>query len=94
MSCSIIQNNKACLVCGTEQNLHKHHIFEGSGRRRLSERYGCWCYLCGMHHNLSKEGVHFNKELDLKIKRRCQSAWEEKEGDRESFIKVFTKSYL
>ena len=65
---SIINNEKKCLVCGTTYNLHLHHIFEGTGKRKVSEQYGCWCYLCAKHHNMSDEGVHFNKELDLKLK--------------------------
>ena len=91
---SIISNERVCLVCGTPINIHKHHIYEGTGRRKLSEQYGCWCYLCARHHNMSNQGVHFNKTLDLKLKEQCQKAWEFKYGAREEFIKVFGKSYL
>ena len=94
MTKSIISNEKECLVCGTTLNLHRHHCFEGFGRRAVSEKYGCWCYLCGRHHNMSKEGVHYNKQLDLKLKQSCQVAWEATYGDREQFIKTFTRSYL
>ena len=94
MSKSIISNERFCLVCGTTMNLHKHHIYEGVGRRKLSEKYGCWCFLCARHHNMSNEGVHFNKVLNIKLKQQCQKAWEYKYGDREDFIKVFGKSYL
>jgi hypothetical protein len=90
---SIISNEKYCLVCGLP-NVHKHHIYEGTGRRKLSEKYGCWCFLCPRHHNMSNEGVHFNKILDLKLKQQCQKAWEFQYGSREDFIKVFNRSYL
>ena len=94
MSKSIISNERVCLVCGTHLNLHKHHIYEGVGRRTLSEKWGCWCYLCARHHNMSNEGVHFNKTLDLKLKQQCQKAWEFQCGTREEFIKTFRRSYL
>lgn len=94
MSKSLISNEHYCLVCGTTFDLHKHHIFYGTANRKLSEKYGCWCYLCAKHHNLSTNGVHFNKHLDLAIKEQCQKAWEFKYGSREDFIKTFGRSYL
>lgn len=94
MSKSIISNERQCIICHTTLGLHKHHIYGGFGNRKLSERYGCWCYLCGRHHNLSNEGVHFNKKMDDSLKRYCQKKWEEKYGDREDFIRVFGRNYL
>ena len=90
---SIISNDRECIVCGTTLGLHKHHIY-GGARRNLSETYGCWVYLCGVHHNLGNEGVHFNKEMDLKLKKVCEEVWEQTYGDRDAFIKVFGRSYL
>ncbi len=90
---SIISNEKVCLICGTTYNIHKHHIFYGTGKRQLSERYGCWCYLCGKHHNLSNEGVHFNKVLDNKLKGLAQKRFKEVYPQLE-FIKIFGKNYL
>jgi hypothetical protein len=43
---------------------------------------------------MSNEGVHFNRELDLRIKRLCQEKWENEFGDRADFINVFGKSFL
>ena len=94
MSKSLISDEKFCLICGTPLNIHKHHIFEGTGRRKLSEKYGCWCYLCARHHNMSNEGVHFNKELDSRLKQQCQKAWEYQIGTREQFIMLFGRNYL
>ena len=94
MSQSIISNEPECLVCGTTLNLHRHHIFPGNGRRQLSEKYGCWCYLCARHHNMSNAGVHFNKELDMKLRRQCQKAWETRYGSTEAFMRLFGRSYL
>ena len=93
MSDSIISNERRCVVCGTTQDLHRHHIYAGT-KRKASERMGCWCYLCGKHHNLSSEGVHFNHDLDRELKMICQRIFEEKVGDREMFRSTFGKSYL
>ena len=94
MSKSILSNEKVCFICGYTKDIHKHHIFYGTANRKLSEKYGCWCYLCAVHHNLSNMGVHFNRDLDLKVKRLCQQKWEAEYGDRIKFIAVFGKSYL
>ena len=91
---SIMSNDRKCYVCGYTQGIHKHHIFFGTANRKISEQDGCWCYLCAVHHNMSRVGVHFNRDLDLKIKRECQEKWEENFGTREDFIKRYGKSYL
>ena len=91
---SIIQTERECYVCGTTQDIHEHHIFEGTANRRQSEKYGMKIFLCGRHHNMSNEGVHFKKELDLKLKQQCQKAWEYQIGTREQFIMLFGRNYL
>lgn len=93
MSRSILSNEKECLVCGTTYNIHKHHIFYGRANRKLSEKWGCWCYLCARHHNLSTEGVHFNHPLDLKLKQHCQQVFEQ-DHTRQEFRAIFGKSWL
>lgn len=92
MSKSIISNERECLVCKTPYNLHKHHIYEGTANRKKSEKYGCWCYLCAKHHNLSNEGVHFNKALDKKLKKYAQSKFEETYPELD-FMKIFGRNY-
>ena len=94
MSESILSNEKLCFACYTPLNLHKHHIFYGIGNRSRSEEFGCWVYLCDRHHNMSDDGVHFNKPFDITLKKYCQEKWEEVHGDREKFIRTFGKSYL
>jgi hypothetical protein len=47
-----------------------------------------------MHHNASNEGVHFNKENDLIIKKMAQEYYEKNIGTREDFRRDFIKSYL
>lgn len=91
---SIISNTRECIVCYSKVEIHKHHIYHGEGQRKISEREGCWCYLCATHHNSSKYGVHFDRDLDLKLKRECQEAWEHIRGSREEFIETFGRSYI
>ena len=91
---SIVSNERVCWVCGTPYGLHKHHVYEGTANRKLSEKFGCWVYLCGNHHNLSDEGVHYNKELDDKLKDFTQRRFEEFLGSREDFRRIFGKSYI
>ena len=93
MSKSIISNERECIVCKTTQNLHKHHIFFGNGNRKLSEKYGCWCYLCARHHNMSNDGVHFNKQLNLKLRTYAQKRFEETYPELD-FLKIFGINYI
>lgn len=79
-------------MCKTTIGLHKHHIYEGTDGRQKSEQYGCWCYLCGKHHNLSNEGVHFNPYLDNKIKRYTQEKFTEVYPNID-FMSVFNRNY-
>lgn len=91
---SRIQKRKECWVCGAERQLHDHHIIYGKGNRPLSEKYGLKVYLCGYHHNLSNQGVHFNKELDNQLKMMAQEVFEKECGSREDFRSIFGESYL
>lgn len=91
---SILQDKKECFITGCTTGLHCHHIFEGTGRRKLSEQYGLKVWLIPELHNMSNKGVHFNKDLDLTIKRAGQIAFESKWGTREDFIKLFGRNYL
>lgn len=91
---SIISNDRKCVFCNTTEGLHKHHIFFGNGRRGLSEQYGCWCYLCAKHHNLSNISVHMNEVMDRSLKEVAQVKWEERYGTREEFIRIFGRNYL
>lgn len=94
---SIIQNEDfpACKVCHTTQNLHRHHIFFGTANRSLSEADGLTCYLCYKHHNGSEYGVHFNKKLDLKLKKEAETKWLEYYAKtKDDFIKRYGKNYI
>lgn len=93
MSKSILSNENKCYVCGSKFSLHKHHVYYGVAHRKLAEKYGCWVYLCSYHHNGSNNGVHFNKELDLALKKEMQQAFE-KTYPNIDFRTIFRKSYL
>lgn len=90
---SILQTIDACWVCGTRQNLHTHEVFYGTANRKKSIKYSLQVKLCGRHHNLSSEGVHFNKALDTQLKMFAQKKFEEKYS-HEKFMEVFKKNYL
>ena len=89
-----MQKEKECYVCKTTIGLHSHHILFGSANRKHSERLGLKIWLCGRHHNMSSEGVHFNKTLDLDLKRLAQEYYEANYGCRTSFIDTFGRNYL
>jgi len=93
MSKSIMQTEKRCYFCDATKALHRHHVFFGTANRRLSEKYGCWVWLCFYHHNGSKDGVHARKELDLGLKQRTQAKFEETHT-REEFMRIFGRSWL
>ena len=89
---SIIQDKKVCFVCGKDYGLHNHHIY-GGANRKVSEKYGLKVWLCPMHHNMSDAGVHFNKELDTKLKKIGQAVFETYYS-RERFMKEIGRNYL
>lgn len=84
---------ESCIMCGSVQRLHRHHIFHGSSNRKQSEKHGYVCWLCFRHHN-GEEGVHFNRAADLELMRSAQAYFEEHEGTREEFRAIFGKSFL
>lgn len=89
---SILQDDKRCYICGNIYNLHMHHIY-GGGNRRISENNGFKVWLCALHHNMSNQGVRFNREADLRLKRICQKEYE-KTHTRTEFFKLIGKNFL
>lgn len=89
-------NNINCFVCGCGGRLHMHHVFAGANRKK-SDEDGMVVYLCPAHHNMSNAGVHFNHELDLKIKQQAEKVWIDcytnKEDDWDSRVKEFINRY-
>lgn len=93
---SLMQQNKCCYICGATTGLHLHHIFYGTANRKKSDEDKMTVFLCGYHHNLSNNGVHFNKELDNNIKQQAEKKWIEiycPEDSLEEGIKNFISRY-
>lgn len=68
--------------------------FFGKNRQR-SIKDGCCVYLCGRHHNQSNEGVHFNHDLDLQLKRTMEDKWlEYYDKTIDDFRKRYGKNYI
>jgi len=90
---SIMQERKECYITGAKCNLHAHEIYFGNPNRDKSLKWGCWVWLRGDWHNQSNYGVHFNSELDKRLKEECQIRFEQLYS-REKFMQVFGRSYL
>lgn len=80
-------------MTGSTENLHVHHIFSGTANRKISDENGFWVYLTGYWHNQSNNGVHFNRKLDLHLKKLCQKKYEESHS-RNDFMKLVGRNYL
>ena len=91
---SIVQEERECFVCGSVQDLERHHCIGGNPGRKLSEKYGLTVYLCAEHHR-GDGGVHGGDggELNDRIKRTAQKAFEEVRS-REEFMGVFGRNYI
>ena len=81
-----------CYVCGSPY-VQVHHILYGTANRKISDKLGYVAPLCQEHHTGST-GVHFNKALDLHLKKLAQEHFEANLGNRKEFIDTFGKSYL
>lgn len=87
-----MQTEKKCYITGRTYPLHKHHIW-GAARRKISEEHGFTVWLIPELHNMSDAGVHFNKQLDLRLKRECQAKFEETHT-RAEFMALIGKNYI
>lgn len=91
---SILQDTKNCLVCGTSKNIHIHEVYYGRNRQKSIED-GCCVYLCGEHHNLSKNGIHYDHEFDIIVKKAMEKRWlEYYNKDIDDFINSYGRNYL
>lgn len=91
---TVLQSEKECYVCGTTNGLHSHHVLYGTANRKNADHDGLKVWLCAKHHNMSNEGVHFNKALDLHLKEMAQRYYEAQIGTREDFIERYGRNYL
>jgi len=90
---SIIQSERECYVCHGTLNLETHHVLFGRGLRPIADKLGLKVWLCAYHHRDSREGVHGNRTLDLKLKRIAQRKYEETHS-REEWLERIGRNYL
>lgn len=102
MAKSIIQEDREhCFLCGRNARadyfgLEEHHVFEGYGKRDISEQYGLKVYICGDRcHRNGKKSVHKNAEVARALKAKAQEMAMQHYGwSIEDFISIIGKSYL
>lgn len=74
---------------------HRHEIFYGVRNRKKSIEDGLVVFLRPELHNASSLGVHFNRELDLELKKEAEKRWlEYYNKDIEDFIEKYGRNYL
>lgn len=80
-----------CMFTGVSP-VERHHIFGGANRKR-SEKYG---FIAPLRPDLHPNGFAGKdaKEVDLALKTKAQTYYEEHYGTREDFIREFGRNYL
>lgn len=80
-----------------QKTVQEHHIFYGTAKRKLSEKYGLKVYLCLYHHtgdiNGSKEAVHRNQKMADLLHEEGQKAFIKQYSEKD-FLQIFGKSWL
>lgn len=102
MAKSIIQTDRShCYLCGRNSHadyfgLEEHHVYEGYGKREISETYGLKVYICGERcHRLGKDSVHKNAEVRRMLQAKVQEIAMAHYGwTVEQFREIMGKSYL
>lgn len=89
---SIISNEHKCFICGRTDWIECHHIY-GGANRKISEKNGFKVNLCHYCHNEPPNGVHHNRNNDLRLKQICQKEYE-KTHTREEFMGLIGRNYL
>lgn len=74
---------------------HRHEIFYGTANRKKSIEDGLVIFLTPTMHNMSSQGIHFNRNFDLYAKREGERAWlTYYHKSIDDFIKEYGKNYL
>ena len=94
------KKDRTCFLCmilhnddSQKENLHEHHVIHGWANRKLSEKYGLKVYLCLSHHEIGREAVHQNAEINKMLKAYAQRAFEKKWPEKD-FYGIFKKNYI
>ena len=73
----------------------RHEVFFGVRNRKKSIEDGLVVFLIPELHNMSKKGVHFNKEFDKELKQTGQAIWQSYYNKQEEdFRKRYGENYL
>ena len=94
---SLYSDERECWICHSPY-VDCHHIYGGVGRRPISDKEGCYVFLCRAHH-LGAMGVHQDAKLMSYFRADCQRRWEEREGlegeeAHDAFRAIFGISYI
>lgn len=86
---------RECYICGIMDSdyvkMHRHHVYQGRGRRQISDRYGAVVDLCERCHSK----VHHNADYADYLHRKMQKKLMKENGwTVEQFIEIFGKSYI
>lgn len=85
---------RICFICNRYESdylhIEMHHIFEGRGRRQISDRYGLIVPLCRDCH----DRAHTDAELAQMLHEVGQKKAEADGMTREQFIYLFGRNYL
>lgn len=86
---------RECYICGIMDSdyvkMHRHHVYQGRGRRQISDRYGAVVDLCERCHSK----VHHNADYADYLHRKMQKKLMQENGwTVERFIEIFGKNYL
>jgi hypothetical protein len=83
-----------CYITGDTKeagaDVHIHHIFNAANKSN-SEKYIVIVPLRADWHDMASYGSHFDREFDVRMRRKCQDYWLEHYGTKEEFISVFGK---
>lgn len=88
-----------CFLCSLKddnyswQYTEEHHVFFGSGLRKVSEEKGFKVDLCKKHHGESKEGVHGSRAVRISLCKIFQEEYE-KTHTHEEWMEIVGKNYL
>lgn len=81
-----------CFLCGKYCETARHEVYEGTGSRSLSKRYGLWVNLCPECHTR----VHAEPEWEraVQLKEDARTAFLEEGHTSDEFIRIFEKGFV
>ena len=83
----------SCIFTGSPY-VERHHIFGGFNRKN-SEKYRFVVPLrYDLHPNGARADPRYAKQINEYLKKMAQRYFEEHNGSREDFIRIFGRSYL